>query len=48
MILKKTYYWVIDALEHWVYESFIFIGILIKLNDKYKDIKILTSNKKIC
>jgi hypothetical protein len=48
---EKTHYWIIDspgdfALAHWIYESFIFIHILIGLNEKIANIKILTKNHK--
>lgn len=48
---EKTHYWIIDspgdfALAHWIYESFIFINILIGLNDKISNIKIMTKNHK--
>jgi capsular polysaccharide biosynthesis protein len=47
----KTYYWIIDspgdfALAHWIYESFIFIPILIELNEQNRGIKIMTKNPK--
>jgi len=47
---EKTYYWIFDApgesaLGHWIYESFIFVHILIGLNKQIKNIKILTRNK---
>lgn len=35
-----------DAFAHWIYESFIFIPIFIKIKEKYPNIKILTKNKK--
>ena len=35
-----------DAFAHWVYESFIFYPMLQKLNEKYKNIKIVTKNTK--
>jgi len=46
---EKTYYWIFDApgesaLGHWIYESFIFVHILIGLNKQIKNIKILTRN----
>jgi hypothetical protein len=47
----KTHYWIIDspgdfALAHWIYESFIFIHILIGLNERIANIKIVTKNHK--
>lgn len=46
---EKIYYWIFDApgesaLGHWIYESFIFVHILIGLNKQIKNIKILTRN----
>ena len=46
---EKIYYWIFDApgesaLAHWIYESFIFVHILIGLNKQIKNIKILTRN----
>ena len=48
---EKTYYWIIDsagefALAHWIYESFIFIHILIGLKELNEGIKIMTKNPK--
>jgi hypothetical protein len=48
---EKTYYWVFDspgdfALGHWIFESFIFIHILIGLNEKVPNIKVMTKNHK--
>ena len=48
---EKTHYWIIDspgdfALAHWIYESFIFIHILIGLNERIANIKIVTKNHK--
>jgi capsular polysaccharide biosynthesis protein len=47
----KTHYWIIDspgdfALAHWIYETFIFIPILIGLNEQNRGIKIMTKNPK--
>lgn len=36
-----------DAFGHWIFESFIFVDILKELNNEYKNIKIMTSNKKL-
>jgi hypothetical protein len=35
-----------DAIGHWIFESFIFYPILLKLKQKYKNIKIITKNTK--
>jgi hypothetical protein len=35
-----------DAIGHWIFESFIFHPILLKLKQKYKNIKIITKNTK--
>jgi hypothetical protein len=49
---EKTHYWIIDsagefALAHWIYETFIFIPILIELNMRITSpIKIMTKNPK--
>jgi hypothetical protein len=49
---EKTHYWIIDsagefALAHWIYETFIFIHILIGLNKQIASpIKIITKNPK--
>jgi len=47
----KSYYYIIDspnspALGHWIYESFIFIKLLIDLNKNNNNIKIFTKNNK--
>lgn len=43
----KTYYFILDSgsseFEYWVFESFIFFNLLIKLNNTHKNIKILTN-----
>ena len=43
---EKSYYFILDSnsndIYFWIYESFIFINLLIELNDKYNNIKILT------
>ena len=49
---NKQYYMIFDnpgkdAFGHWIYESFIFVDILKELNKEYKNIKIVTSNKKL-
>jgi len=36
----------IDGFGHWIYETFVWFPFLEKLNTLYKDVKILTSNKK--
>lgn len=46
---EKAHYYIIDcpgldAFGHWIYESFIFIELLIELNKNIDNIKILTSN----
>jgi len=48
---NKSYYYILDcggsfALGHWIYETFICISLLIELNKKYNNIKILTTNNK--
>ena len=48
---NKTYYFLLDsndspAFSHWIYESFIYIKLLIDLNQKIQNIKILTKNHK--
>ncbi len=35
-----------DAVIHWIFESFMFFPILLKLKQKYKNIKIITKNTK--
>ena len=43
---EKSYYFILDSnsndIYFWIYESFIFINLLIELNNKYNNIKILT------
>jgi hypothetical protein len=48
---EKSYYFLLDnnespALAHWIYESFIYIKLLIELNKINNNIKILTKNNK--